>query len=445
MKTFKIHTLGCKVNQYESRQIQQWLTDAGLTAANGTGLADLVVVNTCCVTAAASSKSRQAIRKIHKENPQAILLIAGCLPAGPAAESENLPKNAVFVPEKNRLPEILRAILTKNSRPLPDFVSKPPSADKIKRKKGLIAQENEFTDPLGSLRDYSGQTRAFLKIQDGCDAHCTYCIVSKIRTQLWSKPVEIILKEAHSLVSAGHPEIVLSGIFLGAWGRHTARRKHWDPAQPGQLPDLLRLTAQIPGLERLRLSSLEPADVTDELIEVYRQYPNLVPHLHLPLQSGSDPILRRMARQYRAGEYLDICRKIQQTLDRPAITTDIIVGFPGETEEDFERTLQICRLVNFAKIHVFPFSPRRGTAAADFRPSVPAKSIRQRADTLRQLDAQLQQKFRRQFIGEKIRVIVEQTDSPQGRSDRYFTVDCSNADHNMTYRKGQVLYTTLFA
>jgi threonylcarbamoyladenosine tRNA methylthiotransferase MtaB len=150
-----------------------------------------------------------------------------------------------------------------------------------------------------------------------------------------------------------------------------------------------------------------------------------------------------MARQYRVGEYLDICGKLQRALDRPAVTTDIIVGFPGETEEDFERTLQVCGLVNFAKIHVFPFSPRRGTPAAELKPPVPAKIIRQRAEILHQLDAELQRKFRRQFVGETVRVIVEQTDPPQGRSDRYFTVDCSDADHSGPFRKGQVLYTIL--
>lgn len=443
MKTFVIHTLGCKVNQYESRQIDQFLRGQGLTDAARQTPADLVVVNTCCVTRSASAKSRQAIRKIHKENPQAALVVAGCLPAGPADESACLPPNAVFVTEKDRLPDTLRSVLARKNSQVSDSVSKPPRDDKIKRKKGLPAQDLEFVDPFGPLNAYSGQTRAFLKIQDGCDAHCTYCIVSRIRTRLWSKPIDSILDEARSLVAAGHPEIVLTGIFLGAWGRDTACRRRWDPGDLGRLPELLRRTAEIPNLARLRLSSLEPADVTNELIEVYRQYPNIVPHLHLPLQSGSDPVLRRMARQYSIAEYLDICLRLNQALDRPAVTTDIIVGFPGETEEDFQRTLEVCRLVNFAKIHVFPFSPRRGTPAADLKPPVPSAVIRQRTQTLHQLDADLQQRFRTQFIGEKVRVILEQTDPPQGRSDRYFMVDCSAAEHEESFRKGLVLYTTL--
>ena len=395
------------------------------------------------VTRAASAKSRQAIRKARKQNPEAAVIITGCLPAGPSEESASLSENLIIVPEKNKLPDTLYTVLNRNNRQKSISASKPRSANKIKRKNDTDYQDFQFPDRFGPITQYTGQTRAFLKIQDGCDAHCTYCIIPKIRTRLWSKPADIILREARSLIDAGHPEIVLTGIFLGAWGRDTARRKRWDPAKPSQLPELIRRLAQIPRLSRLRLSSLEPADVTDELIKVYQKYPVLAPHLHLPLQSGSTHILKRMARQYTAEEYLQICEKLKTALDRPAVTTDIIVGFPGETDEDFEKTLEMCGLVNFAKIHVFPFSPRPNTPAARLTPQIPSKIIRQRADRLTQLDHQLQEKFRRQFIGETVEVILEQTRPPHGRCERYFRVDCSALEHKESFQKGQILHIPL--
>lgn len=439
MKTFLIQTLGCKVNQYESQQIDQWLRDRGLRAAGRGDRTDLVVINTCCVTRTASSKSRQSIRKACKENPSAAVVVAGCLPAGPAEESAALSEHVIFVPEKDLLSDTLHSVLTQNHRQNPILCSKPASAEKIKGKNKPDHEEVEFLDPFGPLHHYSGHTRAFLKIQDGCDAYCTYCIISKIRKRLWSKPVGVILEEARSLVSSGHPEIVLTGIFLGAWGRDTALRRHWDPAVPGRLPELMRQLVTTPGLVRLRLSSIEPGDVTDELIEVYQHNPVLAPHLHLPLQSGSPRILRRMARQYTVEEYVRICEKLQDALDRPAITTDIMVGFPGETDADFELTLDICRRVNFAKIHVFPYSPRSGTPAVRLKPPVAAAIIRRRAEHLRQLDKQLQDKFRRQFIGETVQVILENIKPPQGHCERYFMVNCSDVEQHEPLRKGQII------
>jgi threonylcarbamoyladenosine tRNA methylthiotransferase MtaB len=447
MKSFIIHTLGCKVNQYESCQVEQWLRSEGLSPAAPGSCADLAVINTCCITQNAAAKSRQAVRKILKQHPSAQLVITGCLPAGPSQESLVLPKQAVWVSDKHQLLDTLRSLLSQPDSTDSDKESKTSTSHKIKHKNDLALQEFDAVDPFGPLHSFSGQTRAFLKIQDGCDVHCTYCIVPKIRNRLWSKPAQIILEEAEALIKAGHKEIVLTGIFLGAWGRSTARRKHWDPAQPNPLPGLLRQILSLPGLVRLRLSSLEPADVTDELIEVYLQYPNLVPHLHLPLQSGSDRILKRMARQYTANDFWTICRTLQGKLDRPAITTDIIVGFPGETEDDFEKTVEMCRRVGFAKMHIFPFSPRRGTAAAGMKPQVPAGVIRKRLQKLQQLDKQLQENFRRQFLGQTVRVILEQTTPPAGRCDRYFMVDCSALERSSQtpLSMGQVVWASVLS
>lgn len=436
MKTFRIQTLGCKVNQYESHQIHQWLILQGLTSPNDEKKADLVVINTCCVTQIASAKSRQQIRKAQKQNPGAAIVIAGCLPAGPNEELTNLPVEAVFEPQKDRLPNTLHKIITQSRNSVPANGSKTGNCDKIKYKKDIDNQychDNSFVP----LSIYDGQTRAFLKIQDGCDAFCTYCIIPKIRTKLSSKPMSEIVQEAENLTNSGHPEIVLTGIFLGAWGHNTTRRRQWDSEQSNRLPELLEKLTSIRKLKRLRLSSLEPADVTDDLIEIYKHSNVLVPHLHLPLQAGSDRVLRRMARQYRIEQFLEISRKLKGALDRPAITTDVIVGFPGETDEDFKQTLKICREVGFAKIHVFPFSPRSGTAAVRLDGQVDSKIIKERGKILNELDLELQEQFRQQFVSETVRVIVESTDPPKGRCDRYFMMDCSVLPEAEKLTKGQ--------
>ncbi|RKY08534.1 MAG: tRNA (N(6)-L-threonylcarbamoyladenosine(37)-C(2))-methylthiotransferase MtaB [Planctomycetota bacterium] len=429
MKTFTINTLGCKVNQYESRQISQLLTSYGLKQAPHTQCADLVVVNTCCVTHIASAKSRQSIRKAQKTAKNAIVLVAGCLPQGPADELKNIAGNVHIVGRKKELVATLRNLVAGgNTENTPANPNIPLSAVKIKDK--TPSRPDTDSPELPAITSFSGQTRAFLKIQDGCDAFCTYCIIPKIRTKVCNKPVKTVLAEAGDLVRAGHKEIVLTGIFLGAYGQNTARRRHWDPARLDSLADLLDKTAQTPHLARLRLSSLEPADVTDRLIDVICSHENIALHLHLPLQSGSDRILKRMCRQYRIADFRKTIEKLKSRLDRPAITTDIIVGFPGETDDDFAATVKIAKDVAFSKTHVFSFSARKGTPAARMQPAVPAEVIKERSRILHELDRTLQQHFRRQFIGEEMSVIIETLDPPKGRCQRYFIAE-PNTDRRL--------------
>lgn len=457
MKTFLLKTLGCKVNQYESRQIHQVLENAGLMlAAPGQG-ADIVVVNTCCVTHIASSKSRRSIRRAAADNPDAVLIVTGCLPVGQAAELTEPDENCLIVKEKERLPEILNRILSSQNHDChTQSCSKPPLSGKIKDKTKNPQDIVPLTEPseidnistdyphaLPLLNSFDGHCRAFLKVQDGCDAYCTYCIIPKIRTRVCNKDVKNIIQEARNLIAAGHKEIVLTGIFLGAYGQSTARRKRWDPALRDGLADMVARVAGLPGLARLRLSSLEPADVTGRLLEVFKTFPAIVPHLHLPLQSGSGRILRKMARQYNIEQFMDVMDRVKSALDRPAITTDIIVGFPGETDDDFEQTLDIARRVGFSKIHVFSFSVRQNTPAARLEPKVPAPVIRHRSERLQALDRQLQAQFRRQFIGQTVEVIVENTRPPKGRCQRYFMVDLSARPDAAKLKKGQLIRLTL--
>ncbi len=318
------------------------------------------------------------------------------------------------------------------------------------------------TLPLLSARQTARQ-RAHLKIQDGCDAHCTYCIIPSLRPALWSKPTADVVAEATALVAAGHGELVLTGIFLGAYGQETALRRRrtsshsvgtgqslgevasgqWSVAS-GKLARLTdALCRHVPGLKRLRFSSLEPGDLDADLIAALRSHPQVVPHFHLPLQSGSNLLLRRMNRQYTREDYLEMADRVRGAFDRPALTTDIIVGFPGETDAEFERTLEVVRHCRFIHIHAFPFSPRPGTAAARWTGQfVPRSTANGRIDALRALSEADSLAYRSQFVGQRADLLVEREkgDEPDtdplstppsslrhGRCERYFPVHFEDA------------------
>ncbi|OHB82037.1 MAG: tRNA (N(6)-L-threonylcarbamoyladenosine(37)-C(2))-methylthiotransferase MtaB [Planctomycetes bacterium RBG_19FT_COMBO_48_8] len=434
MKTFSINSLGCKVNQYESQQIRELLENFGLHKVEPSKKPDLVVINSCCVTHTASAKSRQCIRKIRKQSPNAVIIVSGCLPTVQIGELSAVAEDAHLIRNRSDLAHTLSCIIynkaatltSQRTQSCPDTTIKAQNSYKIKYKNELNNHMN-----LPPLTSFDGQTRAFLKIQDGCDGYCTYCIVPKTRPFVRSKPVDEVLNEAQALVEAGHREIVVTGIFLGAYGRQSVRRKNWPDQQNNHLADLLDKMAEIPNLARIRLSSLEPADLTPRLLDTFCRHCNIMPHLHLSLQSGSDNILRKMCRQYRVEEFREKVETAKSRLDRPAITTDIIVGFPGETDADFEQTVNMAKIIGIAKMHVFSFSPRKGTAAADMQESIDNKVIKERSKILRDLDIELGLKYRRQFIGETAKILIEKDNGQLcGRSERYFTVYLKNKENN---------------
>ena len=426
MKTFSINTLGCKVNQYESQQIRQLLEQIGLRQVDITEKPELAVINTCCVTHTASAKSRQQIRKAQKLNSDVVIVVAGCLPTVQIGEIYDMGQNVYLINNRDSLPATLAQITgSKNAAYSSQSLHFSP--------------QNQPNPPkLTQLSSFRGHTRAFLKIQDGCDGYCSYCIVPKTRPFVHNKPPETVLEEAQALVQAGHKEIVVTGIFLGAYGQETVRRKFWPRRQNDKLPELLDKMAKIPNLKRIRLSSLEPADVTPRLLETFSKNSNIMPHLHLSLQSGSNAVLKRMVRQYNADEFADKVALIKSRLDRPAITTDIIVGFPGETDADFEQTVNLAKHVGFAKMHIFSFSPRKGTPAANMQDTIDTKVTKQRARILRDLNSRLESEFREQFLGETAIILTENSNQPveslkverqpSGRCERYFMVYLENSD-----------------
>ena len=327
-----------------------------------------------------------------------------------------------------------------------------------------ISPESQVPSQLPLLTRFKYQTRAFLKVQDGCDGFCTYCIIPKTRPQISSKPINQAVDEAKMLVHAGHKEIVITGICLGAYGRETTRtsmvREASHEPRATILPDLVEKIAQIPHLDRIRLSSIEPSDITERLLDIFCTYPNIMPHIHLSLQSGSDAVLKKMCRKYKIDEVRKKIERINSLLDKPAITTDIIVGFPGETDENFEETVKFVKEAGFAKIHVFRFSPRKGTPAARMKNPVDNKIINLRSKILRELDEQSGLNFRSQFIGKYEAILIENNPRLEessdksrvtshvisGRSERYFMVHLrrpESSDLKYKFKKNDIVKVKL--
>jgi threonylcarbamoyladenosine tRNA methylthiotransferase MtaB len=417
MQTFAINTLGCKVNQYEAQQIIKFLMNCNLLYVQDFKKADIIIIHTCCVTHIASAKSRQLIRKAQKQNQNAKIFISSCLVNADPAEFKNLDEKLLLASDLEELFGLLKQQL-------------------IAAGIDCKSIDNNILRKSETIEKFHGQTRAFLKIQDGCDGFCSYCIIPKTRPNITFKPIEKVIEEAQHLVKAGHKEIVLTGIFLGAYGQETVKRKNWPNNENPILADLLKKIVQVPGLKRIRLSSLEPADVTDRLLNVMKNNLNIMPHLHLSLQSGSEKILKKMNRQYTVKDFLKSIENINLQLDRPAITTDIIVGFPGETIQDFAQSLSVAKLAGFSKIHIFPFSKRAGTAAAKLQDHIDKKVITERTLKLRELEKQLAGNFRKQFIGEIVQVLIEDEVKNSGRCERYYEISVTSDSH---LTKGQIV------
>lgn len=374
--TCRLITLGCKVNQYESQYVKEALEANGYHEAAAGERADLCVVNTCTVTGEGDAKSRQSIRRLHQKNPAGQIIVMGCYATRDAEAVRRLPGVVRVVTDKERLPEELK--------------------------------EFGVTHWPRGIQRFDGHQRAFVKVQDGCLLNCTYCIIPQVRPVLRSRAPDDIVAEVSNLVAGGVQEVVLTGVHLGHYGLDLSKGKskeHWR-----RLWHLLDLLGKLPGDFRIRLSSLEAAEVRDDLIAAIARHPRVVPHLHLCLQSGSDSILARMKRRYRSAGFLQRCARLRQALDRPAFTTDIIVGFPGETEADFQATLRVAREAGFAKIHEFSFSARAGTPAAAFADVVPPPLIADRRHRLRELERELAGAYAQSLVGRRLEVMVEGAD-----------------------------------
>lgn len=371
--TCRLVTLGCKVNQYETELVKEALVQGGYREAAEDENADLCVVNTCTVTATGDAKGRQLIRQLARKNPGSRTIVMGCYATREPETLSGLPGVLEVVEDKRELPDVLARV-------------------------GV----NDF--PTG-ISTFGGRRRAYVKVQDGCILNCTYCIIPAVRPGLRSRPPQDIEEEVRRLIDNGHKEIVLCGIHLGHYGVDATRGR--SGKTPFRLAHLIEKLNRIPGDWRMRLSSIEAAEITTDFVDAVTNTERLCPHFHPSLQSGSRDVLLRMKRRYSLEMFLDKVDLLRDKLDNPAFSTDVIVGFPGETDADFEETLNVCAQAGFMRIHVFPFSARRGTPAADFPNQVPAEIKKERGQRLAELGDRLARQYYDSLIGKNFGVLIE--------------------------------------
>ncbi len=392
MRKAALHNLGCKVNAYETEAMAQLLKEAGYEIVPFEEKADVYVINTCTVTNIADKKSRQMLHRAKKRNPDAVVAAAGCY--AQVAADRLLADGAVDVIIGNNRKKDLAGILEEY------FAAKASGGAEEDCRVLDIAKTREYESL--SIRTSAGHTRAFIKIQDGCNQFCSYCIIPYARGRVRSRVASEILEEAKTLAGAGYREIVLTGIHISSYGLDM------PPEERVGLIDLMEQLDGIDGLSRLRLGSLEPRIVTEDFVRRAAALKTVCPHFHLSLQSGCDATLARMNRRYTTDEYAAGCGLLRKYFDRPAITTDVIVGFPGETEEEFARTVSFIKQLGFYELHVFPYSRREGTRAAAMPDQVDEAVKKERSACLLQLDKEASAAYRRSFLGEVREILMEE-------------------------------------
>lgn len=390
------HTLGCKVNHYETEAIKEAFVSRGAEIVGEEEFADVYIINTCTVTNIADRKSRQFIRRAKRVNPDALVAVTGCYAQVAADEVAEMPEVDLIV-GNGRKSEICGLVMQK--------MMKTSAAETHADVLVLPREELTFYEDMGRIEAGSdGMTRAYIKIQDGCDRFCSYCLIPYARGPVRSRPAEDIVEEVRALVEAGHREIVLTGINTALYGT--------EPGAECTLSQLLTMLDELEAPEgrdfRIRLSSLEPTVVDKDNVEEIIRHRRLCHHLHLSVQNGSDTVLKSMNRHYTRAEYLEIVRALRDYDPDFGITTDIIVGFPGETEEDFRDTLDIVKEAFFGKTHVFRYSPRRGTAGARLKGAVPEDVKKERAGILEEAAEKVARDFRLSIIGKEQTVLIEE-------------------------------------
>lgn len=417
MLTYKIYTLGCKVNQYDSTKVATDLEQLGFVKVDAQ--ADLAIINTCTVTHSAITKDKKMLGEARRQNPNAKIAIVGCMPVNYREETEKLGVDYIY-----------------GAAELDQFIAEIRS--------GIKEDGIEMSCEVNIPKFKTDKSRYFLKIQDGCQQFCSYCIIAHNRGKLSSRDKEEIINEVRGVTEQGVAEVVLCGIHLGLYGvdfksyhceersdvaipssKQLTRDCHAPLAMTYHLIDLLRELFQAETLKKIRLSSIEITEVNDELIELMKTDRKFARHLHISLQSGSDKILKSMNRPYGKEYFSERINKLRQAVPEVAITTDVIVGFPDETDDDFQETLGFCREIGFSKIHVFPFSAHEKTPAYSFPNQLPERVKKQRASELQKASDELEQKYNQSFTGKEIEVIIDgrsKGENYRGKSEYYFDV-----------------------
>mgnify|MGYP005835179559 CR=1 FL=1 len=403
-------TLGCKVNQYDSDAMRTLFVRNGYAQAGDGEDADVYVVNTCSVTSIGDRKSRQMVRRIRRAHPKAVIAVAGCYAQLAPEVFEKMGDVDVIVGLQNRthiVDYVEQAMHRTDRKPLNETV------DIMK----VDHFENMEVDVAGEVR-----TRAFVKVQEGCDNYCTFCIIPYARGKLKSRLQADAVREIRRLVSEGYREVVLTGIHLGNYGK--------DLHDGTSLATLVAELVKIPDLLRIRLGSVESVELSEDLISIMQNEPKVCRHLHLPIQSGSDVVLKGMNRHYRLPQFKKLIAELREKVPGIALTTDLIVGFPGETEENFEETLETLKEIRFSGIHVFPYSRRTGTPAASYPNQVPNEVKKERVHRVQELERGIALDYRKQFLGKVVRVLAEEEKNGffEGLTDEYIRVSIRNSN-----------------
>lgn len=415
------------MNTYESEFMREQLINNGFTYNDDYKTSDIVIVNTCSVTNTADNKCKKMIRSVRRENVSCILMVCGCTSENNREKLNDLDIDIMIGNnEKSKVVELIN-----------DFIK-----DRVKFVKFYNTRNVPFEDM--EINEFNDMTRAYVKIQDGCNNFCAYCIIPYVRGNIRSKDIDVAYNEIKTLVDKGHKEIVFTGINTGAYGKEHGK---YD------LVDLIKRISLLEGLERIRISSIEITEITDRLIEEMRINKKLCGHLHVSLQSGSERILKLMDRKYTKAEYEEKINKLRDARENINLTTDVIVGFPGETEEDFLECVDYCKKIGFSKIHVFPFSKREGTKAAGMSNQLDNAIKKQRARKLIEIDEELQRNYNEKFVGSVVNVLVEEIEYGRSvghtenflkvildeelESNKCYEVLITNAD--VTYVSGKVI------
>lgn len=397
MNKVAFYTLGCKVNQYETEAMEEIFEKEGFTVVGEDEIADIYVINTCTVTNLSDRKSRQFIRRAKKLNNDSIIAVVGCYSQVSPEEVSGIEGVDVIIgtTDRNRILELC--------------LKAKASKEKINIVRNVKTQKEFETI---NIDDIKSKTRAYIKIQDGCNQFCSYCIIPYARGPIRSRKLDEIIYETEKLANAGFKEIVLTGIHVASYGKDIDNTP---------LKEVLVRVGEVDGIERIRLSSLEPTLIVEDFMKTMVDIGKVCDHFHLSLQSGSDSVLKRMNRKYTTDEYRNIVEIIRKYMPNAGITTDIIVGFPGETDEEFLETYNFVKEINFSRIHVFKYSPRKGTPAAKFENQIDGNIKNQRSEKLIALGEELMEKFSSNFIGTNLSVLFEEESNKEGYIEGYTT------------------------
>lgn len=404
MKKCAFYTLGCKVNQYETQSIRESFINAGYEEVKFNRPSDIYVINTCTVTARTDKESRRLIREVHRRNPLARIVVTGCYVELNEDEIKDIPGVCFIVKNKD----------------------KDKIIDIIDSKEIHYMQSSDNVYLSLAISDFKDRTKAFLKVQDGCNNFCSYCKIPLVRGRSRSRDIESAIAEFKRLITKGFKEIVLTGICIGAWGEDFSTKRCFS--------ELLEQLINLEGDFRIRLSSIEPKYVDTHLASLIKFSPELCKHLHIPLQSGDDEILKKMNRPYTADKYIDIIEMIRSNIPEISITTDILVGFPGETDENFSNSCRLIEKIRPSRVHIFSYSPREGTAALGLGEETPKDIVKKRMGEMKDLASNLSYSYRKDFLQRETKVLVEQERDRQtgflkGYDDKYIKILIKGPDY----------------